>query len=56
MYNYENYLAKQVPDIWQPETALQFNEVAKNVCGFAPENPLFSWVPENWHFCKSVKG
>ena len=53
LYNYENYLAKNLPVIWQPETALAFNEVGKNVCGFTPENPLFSWVAENWYFCKA---
>ena len=36
LYNYENYLAMKLPGIWQPETALQFNEVGKNVCGFTP--------------------
>jgi peptide/nickel transport system substrate-binding protein len=55
MYNYENYLALQLPDIWQPETALELNEVGKNVCGFTPQNPLFSWVAEDWYFCKSAK-
>jgi len=53
LYNYENYLALQLPVIWQPETALAFNEVGKNVCGFTPENPLFSWEAENWYFCKA---
>ncbi len=55
LYNYENFMAKNLPVIWQPETALAFNEVAKNVCGFAPENPLFSWVAEDWYFCKAAK-
>jgi peptide/nickel transport system substrate-binding protein len=55
LYNYENYAAKILPAIWQPETALAFNEVGKNVCGFSPENPLFSWEAENWYFCKAVK-
>jgi peptide/nickel transport system substrate-binding protein len=55
LYNYENYTARELPVIWQPETALAFNEVGKNVCGFTPENPLFSWEAENWYFCKAVK-
>jgi len=55
LYKYENYLAVQLPDIWQPETALEFNEVGKNVCGFTPQNPLFSWVAEDWYFCKAAK-
>jgi hypothetical protein len=44
-----------VPDIWQPETALEFNEVGKNVCGFTPQNPLFSWTAEDWYFCRTAK-
>ena len=52
LYNYENYLAVQLPVIWQPETALQSREVAKNVCGFTPQNPMFTWVAESWYFCK----
>jgi peptide/nickel transport system substrate-binding protein len=55
LYTYENYLAEQLPVIWQPETALQFNEVSKDVCGFTPQNPNFSWEAENWYFCKTVK-
>jgi len=55
LHDYENYLAKQVPDIWQPETALNFYEVAENVCGFAPENALFTWVAEDWYFCKPAE-
>ena len=55
LYSYENYLAKQLPVIWQPETALQLNEVSKDVCGFTPQNPNFSWEAENWYFCKTVK-
>ncbi|MGA2527598.1 MAG: ABC transporter substrate-binding protein [Acidimicrobiales bacterium] len=55
LYAYENYTARELPVIWQPETALAFNEVGKNVCGFNPENPLFSWEAENWYFCKAVK-
>jgi peptide/nickel transport system substrate-binding protein len=55
LYAYENYLAKQLPDIWQPETALTLYEVGKNVCGFTPQNPLFNWTAENWYFCKAAK-
>jgi peptide/nickel transport system substrate-binding protein len=55
LYSYENYLARQVPEIWQPETTIELNEVAKNVCGFSPENPLFTWAAEDWYFCKAEK-
>ena len=55
LYRYEDYLAEQVPEIWQPETTVELNEVDKDVCGFAPENPLFTWTAENWYFCRAEK-
>ena len=55
LYDYENYLAKDLPGIWQPNTQLQLEEVGKNVCGFSPESPLFTWVAEDWYFCKPAK-
>lgn len=55
LYKYEDYLAVNLPGIWQPETALTFNEVGKNVCGFSPQNPLFTWVAEAWYFCKPAE-
>ena len=39
-----NYLAKQVPDIWQPEPPYELTEVGKNVCGVVPQNVLLFWV------------
>ena len=41
LYNYENYLAEQLPDIWQPETALQFNEVGEGRLRLHPGEPAF---------------
>ena len=55
LYNYENYLAKNLPGIWQPSTQLRLEEVGKNVCGFTPQNPLFTWVAEDWYFCKPAR-
>jgi len=52
LYTYENYLATQVPDIWQPEVPGVLQEIGKNVCGVTPENILLQWTAENWYFCK----
>jgi len=52
LYTYENYLAKQVPDIWQPEPPYELTEVGKNVCGVVPQNVLLFWVAQDWYFCK----
>ncbi len=45
---YENYLADQLPYLWQPNT-IGANEVAKNITGVAPFNSLDSILPETWH-------
>ncbi|MGD0439443.1 MAG: ABC transporter substrate-binding protein [Acidimicrobiales bacterium] len=55
LYTYQNFLAQQLPVIWQPNPAAGFGEVGKNVCGVVPQNVLLSWPAENWYFCKAVK-
>jgi peptide/nickel transport system substrate-binding protein len=55
LYSYENYIATHLPDIWQPQTTVELNEVGNDVCGFEPENPLFTWVAEDWYLCKAEK-
>jgi len=54
LYTYENYLSKQVPDIWQPDAPGALTEIGKNVCGVTPQNILLNWVAEDWYFCKST--
>jgi peptide/nickel transport system substrate-binding protein len=44
---YENYLATQLPYLWQPNT-IGVNEVAKNISGVIPFNSLDSILPETW--------
>jgi peptide/nickel transport system substrate-binding protein len=55
LYNYEDYVARQLPVVWQPEMAMELNEVSKNVCGVTPEDSVFGWEAENWYFCKPAK-
>jgi len=45
---YENYLAKQLPYLWQPN-AIGVDEVAKTVTGVIPFNCLDAILPETWH-------
>jgi peptide/nickel transport system substrate-binding protein len=49
---YENYLAKNLPVVWQPENAYELVEIQKNLAGAAPLNPLLAINPENWYFTK----
>jgi peptide/nickel transport system substrate-binding protein len=50
MSAYENYAAQQIPVLWQPFSSFPVNEVASNLHGVAPFNPLLYINPENWYF------
>jgi peptide/nickel transport system substrate-binding protein len=52
MYNWEDYLSKQEPVIWQPNGDYQLNEIADNLRGVTPMSPTLSINPENWYFVK----
>jgi peptide/nickel transport system substrate-binding protein len=52
MYTWENYLAKQLPFIWQPNANYQLNEIASNLKGATPLSPTLSINPENWYFVR----
>jgi peptide/nickel transport system substrate-binding protein len=45
---YENYLAKQLPYLWQPNT-IGVKEVSKTLTGVTPFNALDAILPETWH-------
>jgi len=45
---YENYLAKQLPYLWQPNT-IGADEVSKKLTGVTPFNALDAIIPELWH-------
>jgi peptide/nickel transport system substrate-binding protein len=47
---YENYLAEQLPVIYQPNAGNPLYEIQKNLSGFTPASPLQGINPENWRF------
>jgi peptide/nickel transport system substrate-binding protein len=49
---YENYLAKNLPVVWQPHAAFELAEIQKNLQGATPLNPLLAINPEDWYFTK----
>jgi len=51
-FQWENYLAKQVPVIWQP-VPLGTDEIINNLHGVTPINALLNLTPEYWYFTKS---
>jgi peptide/nickel transport system substrate-binding protein len=47
---YENYLAEQLPVIFQPNVASSITEIQKGLSGVTPQNPLEQLNPEYWRF------
>jgi peptide/nickel transport system substrate-binding protein len=51
-YNWQNYLATQLPVQWQVNAPYLVAEVANNLQGVAPESTTLSLNPENWYYTK----
>jgi peptide/nickel transport system substrate-binding protein len=49
---YENYLAQQLPVIYQPNYTNPIDEIAKNLKGATPVNVLQQITPEDWTISK----
>ena len=47
---YENYVALNLPVVWQPNAANALAEVSDNVGGVTPINALLNLTPEYWYF------
>jgi peptide/nickel transport system substrate-binding protein len=52
MYNWQDYLAPQLPLMWQPNAAYSLTEIANNLGGVTPQSPTLEINPENWYFTK----
>ena len=52
MYTWQNYVAAQLPMLWQPNADYQLTEVSSNLRRVIPQSPTLSINPENWYFVK----
>ncbi|MBV9094748.1 MAG: hypothetical protein JO132_12880 [Streptosporangiaceae bacterium] len=52
MYQWQDYLAPQLPVEYQPLAAYTLTEVVSNLKGVLPQSPTLSITPENWYFVK----
>jgi peptide/nickel transport system substrate-binding protein len=52
LYDYENYLAKQLPVLWMPQFDQQISAVSSKLKGVFPQDPDGNIYPENWYFVK----
>ena len=49
---YQNYIAKQLPMIWEPNADYELTKWRTNLQGVAPQNPFANLFPENWYYVK----
>jgi peptide/nickel transport system substrate-binding protein len=47
---YENYLAKQLPVVFQPNYVTVMTEIQKGLSGATPQSPLWAINPETWRW------
>jgi peptide/nickel transport system substrate-binding protein len=52
LYTWQNYLAQQLPVMFQPNGVYSLTEVSNNLRGAVPQSPTLAINPENWYFVK----
>jgi hypothetical protein len=52
MYQWQDYLATQLPVEWEPNADYQLTEVASNLKGVTPQSPTLDITPENWNYVR----
>jgi peptide/nickel transport system substrate-binding protein len=52
LYTWQNYLAQQLPVIWQPNGVYELTEVVSNLGGVIPQSTTLNINPEDWYFTK----
>jgi peptide/nickel transport system substrate-binding protein len=50
--DYENYLAKNLPVVFQPNYVTEMTEIQKGLGGVTPQSPLWAINPETWRWGK----
>jgi len=52
MYAWQDYLAPQLPFMWEPNGVYSLSEVTNTLQGVLPQEPTLNLTPENWYFVK----
>jgi len=48
--NWQDYLAKQIPVIWQPNGVYELTEITNTLRGVIPQSTTLNLNPETWYF------
>jgi peptide/nickel transport system substrate-binding protein len=49
---YQDFLATDLPVVWQPNPAYELSEIKSDLHGVVPQNVFAYLTPENWYFTK----
>jgi peptide/nickel transport system substrate-binding protein len=52
LHAYQDYVARQLPVLWMPQTDTQISAVNSKLGGVFPQDPLENIYPENWFLTK----
>jgi peptide/nickel transport system substrate-binding protein len=52
MDQWQDYLSKQIPVIWQPNGVYELTEITNTLRGVIPQSTTLNINPENWYFVK----
>jgi peptide/nickel transport system substrate-binding protein len=52
LYNWQDYLQTQLPELWQPNGVYELTEVTSNLHGVIPQPTTLYLNPETWYFTK----
>ncbi len=49
---YQNFLATNLPVVWEPNPAFSYSEISKKLHGATPQNVFGYLTPENWYLTR----
>jgi len=49
---YQNFLATNLPAVWEPNPAFEYSEISNKLHGATPQNVFGYLTPENWYLTK----
>jgi len=52
MFNYENYMATNLPVVWIPNQDYSLSEVKNTLRGWDPQDPYLNIYPQDWYLTK----
>ena len=54
LYTWQDYLAQQIPVIWQPNGVYQLSEIVNTLRGVIPQSSTLNINPEDWYFVQEL--